>query len=68
MDDDSWSKKVVSPLLEGGEEGQELSLVSWVVALGGTELLRHAWDELHAFMLVGLVESGADRILAHVDV
>ena len=44
------------PLLEGGEEGEELALVDGVVVFRGVELLGETANELVTSLLVALFE------------
>ena len=56
------------PLTKGGEEGQELAFVSWVIVLGGRELFGEAAYELVSSRLVLLVESGAYGMVTRIEI
>ena len=57
--DDSRAVHVMSPLSQGGEQGEKFALVCGVVSLGRVELFGHAVYELHASVLVSLVQGCA---------
>ena len=56
------------PLAEGGEEGQELAFVDGVVVFRGVELFGETADELVPSLLVSLVESGTEGVVARINV
>ena len=59
--DDSRTVHIMSPLLQGGEQGEKFALAGWVVSLGRVELFGQAGNELHASVLVQLVQGRAKR-------
>ena len=63
---DSRAVHTMAPLFQGGEQGKKFALVSWVVSLDRVKLFGHAGNELHASVLISLVQGCTKSKLACV--